>query len=288
MDKGASKAEYTLAFITEAAAEYRESPFRSADWLAMQVLNALDGHAASTIEAATAGDSRRDGGARLDRRRERGPHSGRRPGDPAMSKENEELVERELLERLTYLIHFHIYDQADEKDVQRVIDGLAERDSFTPRDGWIIVGENYYYELRDEIAALEASPPRQQSMESVVEALRAARDHIHAMQHQARQYIETSGYTSFDRKRIAFNFDQQAQDSLFVEDMIYLLDGPEQRDVEAKIDAALATLPTAPTASVAEALNMCQHGADKGSYCGYCGGYSEGLPTAPKDKSHES
>jgi len=27
---------------------------------------------------------------------------------------------------------------------------------------------------------------------------------------------------------------------------------------------------------VREALNMCEHGADKGSYCGYCGGYSQG------------
>lgn len=23
-------------------------------------------------------------------------------------------------------------------------------------------------------------------------------------------------------------------------------------------------------------LNMCRHGADKGTYCGYCGGYSQG------------
>lgn len=23
-------------------------------------------------------------------------------------------------------------------------------------------------------------------------------------------------------------------------------------------------------------LNMCKHGADRGSYCGYCGGYSVG------------
>jgi hypothetical protein len=27
-------------------------------------------------------------------------------------------------------------------------------------------------------------------------------------------------------------------------------------------------------------LNMCAHGADRGSYCGYCGGYSKGVQSA--------
>lgn len=38
------EAEATLGFIRAAVAEYREEPFRSADWLAMQVIDALDGH----------------------------------------------------------------------------------------------------------------------------------------------------------------------------------------------------------------------------------------------------
>ena len=52
---------------------------------------------------------------------------------------------------------------------------------------------------------------------------------VRAMQGQCRQYLEPSGYTSFDRKRIAFAHDREAKDSLFISDMIYLLDGPEQR-----------------------------------------------------------
>ena len=59
-------------------------------------------------------------------------------------------------------------------------------------------------------------------------------DLMKAMQGQCRQYLEPTGYTSFDRKRIAFEKDREAQDSLFINDMIYLLDGPEQREAEAQ------------------------------------------------------
>src|SRR5689334_4396011 len=42
--KPQTEAEAALSFIQEAVAEYREPPYRSADWLAMQVMDALDGH----------------------------------------------------------------------------------------------------------------------------------------------------------------------------------------------------------------------------------------------------
>jgi len=63
--------------------------------------------------------------------------------------------------------------------------------------------------------------------------------HFYAMQSQMRQYVQPGGYTAFDRKRIAFENDREAQDSLFISDMIYLMDGPEQRKVEAAVAAAL-------------------------------------------------
>jgi hypothetical protein len=33
-------------------------------------------------------------------------------------------------------------------------------------------------------------------------------------------------------------------------------------------------------------IDMCAHGADRGSYCGYCGGYSKGAHYPPKDAFH--
>lgn len=46
----------------------------------------------------------------------------------------------------------------------------------------------------------------------------------------------------------------------------------------AKAIAALQAVPASPLGR--DALNMCEHGADKGSYCGYCGGYSKGAGDA--------
>ena len=73
----------------------------------------------------------------------------------------------------------------------------------------------------------------------LIEAVEKLLKLIEAMQSQCRQYVEPSGYTSFDRKRIAFERDQEAKDSLFTNDMIYLLDGPEQREAESFARAAL-------------------------------------------------
>ena len=74
---------------------------------------------------------------------------------------------------------------------------------------------------------------------ALVEALEAADALIAFMTNQMQQFVEPSGYTAFDRKRIAFGHDREAKESLFIGDMIYLLDGPEQRDACAKINRAL-------------------------------------------------
>jgi hypothetical protein len=73
-------------------------------------------------------------------------------------------------------------------------------------------------------------------------AFNACRAHIALMTNQMQQFVEPSGYTAFDRKRIAFEHDREAKESLFMGDMIYLLDGPEQRELSAKCDAALAKI----------------------------------------------
>ena len=50
--------------------------------------------------------------------------------------------DEELVERLTYLIQFHVYAEAEARDVQCVIDSLSERDGWTASGGWIIVKED--------------------------------------------------------------------------------------------------------------------------------------------------
>lgn len=53
--------------------------------------------------------------------------------------------------------------------------------------------------------------------------------HFRAMQNMAAQYLEPGPYTDRDGKRHVTN--QRAQEA-FISDMIYMLDGPEQRDAE--------------------------------------------------------
>jgi hypothetical protein len=52
------------------------------------------------------------------------------------------------------------------------------------------------------------------------------------------------------------------------------LGDPETQHTVKAARAALSSQPAKPVAD--DRLNMCVHGADKGSYCGYCGGYSQG------------
>lgn len=79
------------------------------------------------------------------------------------------------------------------------------------------------------------------SHDALVKALEGLLAHVEAMQSQCRQYVEPTGYTAFDRKRIVFERDQEAKDSLFTNDMIYLLDGPEQREAQEAARTALQT-----------------------------------------------
>ena len=65
--------------------------------------------------------------------------------------------------------------------------------------------------------------------------------HFQKMQHQCVRYLEPNGYVPFDGKSVPVH-DREAQDSLFINDMIYLLDGPEQRAAEAAHAAAIAKL----------------------------------------------
>lgn len=107
-----------------------------------------------------------------------------------------------------------------------------------------IAGGHQTKELAAAAWNTRVADPQVAALTAQVERLRAvlesAQKHIQAMQHQCCQYVEPSGYTAFDRKRIAFKSDREAKDSLFIDDMIYLLDGPEQRAVQSAITAALA------------------------------------------------
>lgn len=78
------------------------------------------------------------------------------------------------------------------------------------------------------------------SYEPMLAALEALNSHIETMQSQMVQYLEPKGYTSFDRKTIAFEKDKPAQSEMFINDMIWLLDGPEQRKAQKLARAAIA------------------------------------------------
>jgi hypothetical protein len=67
-----------------------------------------------------------------------------------------EREDKELVERLTDCIQFSVYAEAEEKDVQEVIELLAERDSFSGSDGWIIVKEDHYEQQAATITSLTA------------------------------------------------------------------------------------------------------------------------------------
>jgi PHD/YefM family antitoxin component YafN of YafNO toxin-antitoxin module len=64
--------------------------------------------------------------------------------------------DEELVERLTYLIQFHVYAEAEARDVQCVIDSLSERDGWTASGGWIIVKEDDWNNSQDRLEALHA------------------------------------------------------------------------------------------------------------------------------------
>lgn len=91
-----------------------------------------------------------------------------------------------------------------------------------------------------EKKALAGEPVAAPDTTALVSALGAMNRHLEAMQNQCAQYLESGGYTAFDRKSIAFENEQEAQTKMFVSDMIYLLDGPEQREAQGKARALLA------------------------------------------------
>lgn len=54
------------------------------------------------------------------------------------------------------------------------------------------------------------------------------KEHLAAMQAMATNYITPEDYIDRDGK-VANRYDDEAQQSLFIADIIYMLDGPEQR-----------------------------------------------------------
>src|SRR3546814_19713166 len=66
--------------------------------------------------------------------------------------------------------------------------------------------------------------------------------HLSIMQCQMRQYLEPSG------RGVGFFHDNKARADQFINDMICLLDGPEQRDVQDKARALLKSRLTDMTA----------------------------------------
>jgi hypothetical protein len=67
--------------------------------------------------------------------------------------------------------------------------------------------------------------------------------HFKKMQSAAARYLAPSTYVDRDGKSASFEDDPKPdRDELFVNDMIYMLDGPEQRAAEAEVDQELEDL----------------------------------------------
>src|SRR3546814_11888527 len=64
-----------------------------------------------------------------------------------------------------------------------------------------------------------------QMTDTAIELLDRMNRHLSIMQCQMRQYLEPSG------RGVGFSHDNKARADQFINDMICLLDGPEQRDV---------------------------------------------------------
>src|SRR3546814_1413844 len=72
-----------------------------------------------------------------------------------------------------------------------------------------------------------------QMTDTEIELLDRMNRHLSIMQCQMRQYLEPSG------RGVGFSHDNKARADQFINDMICLLDGPEQRDVQDKARALL-------------------------------------------------
>lgn len=70
-------------------------------------------------------------------------------------------------------------------------------------------------------------------------------NHIEAMQGAMTSYIAPGPYQEFSGSASAAEGDQEAQDALFIGDMIYMLDGPEQREAQAEAEAVANFIPDA-------------------------------------------
>jgi hypothetical protein len=62
--------------------------------------------------------------------------------------------------------------------------------------------------------------------------------HFKAMQRMATRYLMPEPYADRDGQTsfVAAGSDKAVRDSMFANDMIYMLDGPEQREAEAEVD----------------------------------------------------
>src|SRR3546814_10378410 len=82
--------------------------------------------------------------------------------------------------------------------------------------------------------------------DTAIELLDRMNRHLSIMQCQMRQYLEPSG------RGVGFSHDNKARADQFINDMICLLDGPEQRDVQDKARALLKSRLTDMTAQTDE------------------------------------
>lgn len=62
-----------------------------------------------------------------------------------------------------------------------------------------------------------------------------AAQHFERMTDRVRHYLPPGPYTDFKGEHTAKDNDQEGKDALFINDMIYLLDGPEQRAASAEL-----------------------------------------------------
>lgn len=67
-------------------------------------------------------------------------------------------------------------------------------------------------------------------------------EHFKAMQARAAAFVEsTQTYTALDgRVSPVGSLEKASRCNLFINDMIYMLDGPEQRDAQAEAEASLS------------------------------------------------
>lgn len=131
----------------------------------------------------------------------------------------------------------------DQDTVERVARALCEARGENPDgsqvrfvDGGMHSATFLEIAIADVKTVLAAMPqPSANIGEDVVEALRLLNAHVEAMQRMSLRYLVPEAYE--DREGVVWS---DGDPEPFANDMIYMLDGPEQREAQSKARAALS------------------------------------------------